>query len=211
VSADHVLQRLAFALRVDEHFSRLPVTEELDLRLDTGEPSVYARNGGHRHDDGTYRWANLTDGLRQISFRSPSGRYVRWDPAPLDVVVPIADPLHAVAIEMWPTPLAAAPAGVTAVRAKLIGTGVAGARVQIDGTGVTPTGRFTFADADGELLYLLPGGPWPFTTTGALDLTITIPGRTVTSVEVRPGPVLFAGAQFAVPPQRETRIRAHVT
>src|SRR6185436_10823748 len=130
----------------------------------------------------------------------PTGRWVRWDPAPLDVVVPIPDPATALSVEVWPTPLAPVPPGVTAIRGKLLGSGVAGLRVEIDGTGAAPSGRWTFADAQGELLYLLPGGPWPMTPAQLLDLTVTIPGRTVAAVELIPGPTTFAGAQFQIPP-----------
>jgi hypothetical protein len=211
MAADLFSHRLAFALRVDEHFSGLPLEEIVDVRLDTGEPAVGSRAGGPRHGDGTYRWANLPDGLHRVSLRSPSGRWVRWDTAPLDVVVPIPEPMTALRAEMWPTPLATAPPGMSALRAKLLGTGVAGLRVEISGTGAPPTGRWTLADAQGELLYLLPGGPWPMTTARLLDLTVAIPGRTVAGVDVIPGPVSFAGAQFRIPPQREIRARIHVT
>ncbi|WP_437322179.1 hypothetical protein [Sorangium sp. So ce394] len=208
--ADLFVHRLAFALRVDEHFSREPLGEPVEVRLDTGEPAVDSLSGSARHSDGTYRWANLSDGLRRVTLRSASGRWVRWDPAPLDVVVPVPDQKTALVVEMWPTPLAAAPPGVSTIRGKLVGAGVAGLRVEIDGTGAPPTGRWTFADAQGELMYLLPGGPWPMTAARLLDLTISIPGRTVAGVEVLPGPTSFTGAQFAIPPQREIRARFHV-
>lgn len=209
--ADRLLHRLAFAVRVDDHFSRRPLEEQLALELHTGEGPVSSRGGTPRHDDGTYRWANLSDGLHRLTVRSPSGRFVRWDPGPIDVVVPVADPRHALAVEMWPTPLAAVPPGVSAVRAKLVGAGVAGLRVEIAGTGTPPTGRWTKADAQGELLYLLPGGPWPLTSAGALDLTVSVPGRTVTGVQVIPGPSVFAGAQFTIAPSRETRVRIQLS
>lgn len=211
MAADHTVHRLGFALRVDEHFSRAPLGEVVDVRLDTGEPPVRAPAGGPRHGDGTYRWANLADGLRRVSLRAASGRWVRWDPAPLDVVVPIPAPAAALVVEVWPTPLASAPPGVSAIRGKLVGAGVAGLRVEIGGTSAAPTGRWTLADAQGELLYLLPGGPWPMTAARLLDLTVTIPGRTVAAVEVLPGPTSFPGARFEIPPQREIRARFHLT
>jgi hypothetical protein len=210
LTLDHTLRRLAFAVRVDDHFSREPIREPLDVKLNTQEPPVTSREGSRRHVDGTYRWADLTDGLRHVSFASPTGQWVRWDPTPLDVVVPIADPTTAMRIEMWPTPLASAPVGVTALRAKLVGAAVANLRVEIDGFGVASSGRWTCADAFGELLYPLPGGPWPRTSKGELDLVVTIPGRTVTSTQ-RAGSSPVPGARFAVAPQAEARIRINVT
>ncbi len=212
MTADHFLYQLGFALRVDDHFSRQPVGEELDVRVDTGEPPVTSRSGAHRHDDGTYRWANMKSGLRHVSIRSASGRWVRWDPGPIDLVVPIPDPTKAVAVEVWPTPLADPPSGVGAIRGKLLGTAVAGLRVEINPTPpAAAVGRWTHTDAQGEFLYLLPGGPWAITARGAMDLTITIPGRSVTSSDVRPNPVPFAGARFEIPPLQETRVRFQVT
>lgn len=208
--ADSFVHRLGFAVRIEDHFSSIPVGEALDVALDTREAPVLSRDGRPRFDDGTYRWADLADGMRHLSVHSPSGRWVRWDPTPVSVVVPIADPMTALHVEMWPTPLASAPPGVSAIRGKLIGSGVAGARVQIEGTGATPTGRFTFADESGELLYLLPGGPWPLGATGNLALTITIPGRTITSSDVISSDS-WPGDQFEIPPQREMRVRFHVT
>lgn len=209
--ADHVQHRLAFAVRVEEHFTREPLAEALDVRLSSGETAVGSPSGGVRHGDGTYRWVNLTDGLRHVTLRAASGRWVRWEPAPVQVVVPIADPRTALRVEVWPTPLATAPPGVSAIRGKLVGAAAGGLRVEIDGTGMAPTGRWTLSDADGEFLYLLPGGPWPLTAARTLALTIAIFGRAVARVDVAsPFGASFAGPQFEIPTQREVRARFHV-
>ncbi len=210
MSTDALVSRLAFAIRVDDHFSQQPIGEPVDILLSTRERPVMSREGSRRHADGTYRWANLADGLRHLTFRSPSGRWRRWDPAPLDVVVPVPDPGTALRIEMWPTTWATVPEGVAAIRAKLVGSAVAGLRVEIDGFGVPSSDRWTRADALGELIYLLPGARWPRTTTGALDLTATVPGRTVVSTQ-RAGDSAVLGARFSIRPQGQTRIRIHVT
>jgi hypothetical protein len=216
VIVETVTHRLAFAVRIEDHFSREPVAEELEVRLDTGEPPVAARTGGHRHADGTYRWADLVDGLRTLSIRSASGRWTRMDPTPIDVALPLtaAEAQTAVRIEMWPTPAADPPPGVPAIRGVLAGAAVAGLRVEIDGTAAPdPTGRFTVADAGGELLFPLPGGPWPRTADGRLDLTVVVPGRTVVAVDVvSDSPITsFAGPQFHIAPDRASRVRFHVT
>jgi hypothetical protein len=204
--------RLAFALRVEDHFSGLAVGEELDVALDTGERAVTAAAGTLRHPDGTYRWSDLIDGTRRISIRSRSGQWMRAEPDPIEIDLPLAQPRHAVRIELWPTPLAAAPLGVPAIRGVLIGAAVAGLRVEIDGTATTtPTGRFTRADAAGELLFPLPGGPWPLTAAGDLDLTAVVPGRVVTSIEVVSEDTVFFTPQFAIPAARVSRVRFHVT
>lgn len=205
---EHVRHRLAFAVRVDEHFTKEPLAEALDVRLSSGERAVGSPSGGVRHGDGTYRWVNLADGLRHVTLRAASGRWVRWEPAPVQVVVPIADPRTALRVEVWPTPLAAAPPGVSAIRGKLVGAAVGALRIEINGTGAAPTGRWTRSDADGEFLYLLPGGPWPITAARTLALTVAIFGRAVARVDV--GGASFAGPQFEISPQREVRARFHV-
>jgi hypothetical protein len=211
IARDRTQHELAFALRVDDHFSRLPVGEELDVRVHTGEASVATRAGTLRHDDGTYRWANLGDGLRHVTVAARSGRWVRWDPAPVDLVVPIADRSKAIAVEMWPTPLAAPPAGIGAIRGKLLGAAVGKLRVEINPSPpATAIGRFTLSDEQGEFLYLLPGGPWALTARGAMDLTITIPGRAVASVDVHARPTPFIGPRFEIPTRLESRVRFHV-
>jgi hypothetical protein len=142
---------------------------------------------------------------------SPSGRWVRWDAAPIAVAVPLADRGHAVAVEMWPLPVATPEPGIAAVRARLVGSGVAGLRVEIDGHATaTPSGRWTRADAQGELLFPLPGGPWPLTDDGRLDLEVRVPGRLVTAVEIVPAAPL-PGARFSLPADRVSRVRIHVT
>jgi len=209
LTADTIQHRLSFALRVADHFSNISVDETLDVKLDTRERPVTSQAGLVRHDDGTYRWADLRDGLREVTIASPSRRWTTWTPGPLAVSVPLADPQTAVRYEMWPTPLASAPPGVSAIRGKLLGSAVSGARIEINGTAMAPTGRYTLADAAGEFLYLLPGGPWPVTVNGALDLQITVVTRTVSGGDIA-GIGSFVGAQFELPPSREMRIRFHV-
>jgi hypothetical protein len=209
-----VEHRLGFALRVDDHFTVTPVGEELQVALDTGEPVVRAPSGSARHDDGTYRWADLPDGARKLTIRSRGGRWLRWDSAPIDVFLPLTNPQQPVVVEMWPAPIAAPPPGVPAIRGKLLGANVAGLRVEIDGTGTTapsPTLRWTRANEHGELLFPLPGGPWPRTAAGALALTVAVPGRTVTTVDVIPDLASFGGSQFELAADRVSRVHFHVT
>ena len=98
------------------------------------------------------------------------------------------------------------------IRGVLAGASVGGARVEIDGNGTTtPTGRFTLADAAGELLFPLPGGPWPLTLDGRLDLAITVVGRVVTGVDVVSDQLSFPGSQFHIAADRVSRVRFHVT
>lgn len=211
MTADVTVHRLGFALRVEDHFSIMPVPEELEVSIDTGHGVVATALGRTRHDDGTYRWIDLGDGLHRLTIRSGSGRWRRWTVDPIEVFVPLLDPQVPVRVEMWPTPMMDVP-GVPAIRGKLVGTGVAGLRVEIDGTGTTaPTGRWTRADDFGELLFPFPGGPWPMTADGALDLTAVVPGRTVTSVDVLPDLASFGGAQFHIASDRISRVRFHVT
>ncbi|HLU65670.1 MAG TPA: hypothetical protein VKZ63_05315 [Kofleriaceae bacterium] len=208
MTPDAVVHLLAFAVRAEDHFTAEPVDETLDVTLDTGEPPVTSREGGTRHGDGTYRWANLPGGARRLTVRSTSGRWVRWDPSPIDLVIPVAEPTEPVRVEMWPTPRAAPVA--PALRGKLVGAAVAGLRVEIRGTGDPATGQFTRADEQGELLYPLAGRVWPMDGAGRLDLTVVVPGRTVSAVAVWPDPPA-AGDQLLVPADRTSRVLIHVT
>lgn len=210
MTADVIGHRLAFALRVEDHFSATPVDETLDIAIDSKTPPVSSRAGSVRHDDGTYRWCDLGDGQRALTITSPSGRWISWNPAPLTISVPLVDPRAAVKYEMWPTPLASVRPGVSAIRGKLLGAAVARLRVMIRGAGQPPTGRYTFSDEAGEFLYLLPGGHWPITTTGMLDLQISVLGRTVTGGVIA-GDGSFATDQFELSPSRDMRVRFHVT
>jgi hypothetical protein len=224
-----VHHRLSVAVRVDDHFTSTPVAEELRVELETLERGVPTRAGnGHRHDDGTYRWANLADGPRLIHVSSPSGRWVAWEPAPL-VTLPLADRRAPVVIQVWPTPNAMVPAGVTAVRGTLIGTGIgSGQRVEIESLETPARGHFTRTDSRGDFLFLLPG--WleaypriepedpdepdvPPVPNLGVELEVRVPGRTVTGIEIVVGgtATLFTGSKVFVPPGRETRARIHLS
>jgi hypothetical protein len=210
VTADVIRHRLAFALRVEDHFSASPIDETLDIAIDSEEAGVRSRAGSLRHDDGTYRWSDLGDGIRELTITSPSKRWINWEPVPLEVSVPLADPREAVRYEMWPTPLASVTPGLSAIRGKLLGTGVGRVRIEVAGAGQPPTGRYTFSDEAGEFLYLLTGGHWPITTVGTLALQITVVGRTVTGSDIA-GDGSFVGDHFELPPLRDMRVRFHVT
>ena len=204
---DVFVRELSFALQPTDHFSGLPVPEELAVSLDTPDPAVVAPVGGIRHADGSYRWINLATGAHTATVMSPSGRWVSWVPGPVSITLPLADPKQPVALELWPTPRASAPAGVSAVRGKLLGAGsMAGLRVSIDGTGAASLGKWTLTDDDGEFLYLLPGGPWPLTSAGLLDLTASVLTKSISGIAVTGGGT-FVGSRFEVPPQREMRVR----
>lgn len=215
---------LSLAVRVEDHFTSLPVGEEVRVELETGERGVPVRSGnGWRHDDGTYRWVNLASGTRHIDVSSPSGRWVAWEPAP-PVMLPLTDPGAAVVIQVWPTPLAPVPLGVTAIRGTLIGAGIgAGQRVEIEATRTPPRGRFARTDSLGDFLFPLPG--WleleldnededdDEDTKGLVKLSVHVPGRTVTQVDIVVGDhvTTSAGSTFFVPPGRQTRARIHLS
>ncbi|MEO8553799.1 MAG: hypothetical protein ABI678_27690, partial [Kofleriaceae bacterium] len=76
MTADVIRHRLAFALRVEDHFSASPIDETLDIAIDSDESGVRSRAGSLRHDDGTYRWSDLGDGIRELTITSPSKRWV---------------------------------------------------------------------------------------------------------------------------------------
>jgi hypothetical protein len=106
MSADVFVRELAFALQPTDHFSGLPVPEELNVTLETPDPAVVSSIGSVRHADGSYRWINLPTGPHSANVRSPSGRWVSWTPGPIAITLPLADPQHPVPVELWPTPRA---------------------------------------------------------------------------------------------------------
>ncbi len=208
--AEHSISRLSFVVRVRDHFSLEPVDEALSMELDSRHSPVPAANGSLRHADGTYRFADLPPGSYLLAPHSPSGRWVRWDASPIEVSVPTADPRSPLVVDMWPSALATARPGVCAVRGKLVGPTISGLRVEIDGEGALPSGRWTLADEHGEFLFTLPGGPWPLTARGTLALRANVPGRAIDHVEVHPD-VVFASPSFEIRAFGESRARFYLS
>ena len=81
---DVFVRELSFALQPTDHFSGLPVPEELAVSLDTPDPAVVAPVGGIRHADGSYR-ITVSDGSTSTGTWKAEGTklcYTRIDPAP---------------------------------------------------------------------------------------------------------------------------------
>jgi hypothetical protein len=205
---------LTFALRFDHHFLRQPIEEELDVyALSPGgrvlRPVAAQGSGRLRHEDGTYRFTDLPDGVYPVVCAVPSGDFVSWDP-PLTVAAPLAQPGQAVARDLWPTPQATLPGGMTVVRGKLRGAG-AGAKVEIAGATEAFT-RFTRADPSGELVFAVPARI-KSETDGRIKLKISIDGggSAVTSIDVLSDRAeTFVGPNFSVFPGRASRVRFNV-
>jgi len=208
---ESVRHLLAFAVRVDDHFREAPVTEELAVELDTLEPATRnAQRTGFRHEDGTYRFLDLAAGPRQVRVTSPSGCGFTWT-ATTAVGVPVADPRQPVVVELWPTPRAAAPPGVIAIRGVLM-TAPTGQEVRIEPVASSPRNKRTRCDDRGEFLFVVAGWTELDPATGRVELSVAVPTRTVTSVDVDDGGLVtsFPGSTFSVPPGRETRARIHL-
>lgn len=204
---------LGVAIRFDDHFTGLPVPDELDVRLDTELLPTQVRGGtSRRHDDGTYRFVDLADGTHALSARSPDARWMMLDPLPA-IVTPVAQPTLALALQAWPTPLQSTPLGMTSVRGKLVGGPGAtiARRIELDVNG-TDTGHHTETSTLAEFLFLLPGR-LDLDADGLVDLAVRAIGQTVTGGEIVDGEQItsFTGAAFKVAPGRETRVRFHVT
>lgn len=204
---DRIQHRLALALRWDDHFLGQPVTEVLDVALDPPAAAIPAPGSGDRHEDGTYRFADLAPGLYAIRCASRTGRWTSFEP-PLTVTVPSG----LVVRELWPTPRATTPAGVLAIRAALVDTTglgrIAGRRVQLAPTGEPPGTRFTRSDRDGELLFLL-ARPLAPNDQGRVQLGVAIDGATVEQVEIvtGSGTALFPSETFECAPGKDVRAR----
>lgn len=208
--------RLTFALRFDDHFLRRPIEEDLDLFTTSPggrvlRPLPAPSPARYRHGDGTYRFVDLPDGNYPISFRSPAGGVVSWDP-PLSVAAPLADPRTAVARDLWPSAQAAVPSGMTALRGKLAGVGANGLKIEIAGA-ADAFDRFTRADATGEFLFPLPARVKP-ETDGRIKLKARVAGgaKTVASIDVLSGKVeSFVGANFLILSGQAIRARFNFT
>lgn len=204
---------LAFAVRVDDHFSGTPWPHALDVRLDTREPPVPVQGGGKleiRHTDGTYRWANLPPGPRTLTVASRDGSGFTWN-ATTPVVLPLANPAQPVVVEMWPTPQARIAAGTLVIRGRLF-TAAAGQEVRMEVAGVAPRNRFTRVDHSGELTFVVVG-PMDLDANSNVVLVVTVPGRVVASIQIRDGNTnpTVVGNTFAVAPGRETRAYINLT
>ena len=78
--------------------------------------------------------------------------------------------------------------------------------MRIEAVGVTPRNRRTRCDAAGELVFVVVG-PMELDADYRVELVVTVPGRTVTSIQILDGDTnpTVSGNTFAVPPGRETR------
>jgi hypothetical protein len=208
---ESVRQRLALAVRVDDHFTGAPWPAEVEVTLDSLEPAVRTVDAaGARHADGSYRFIAVRPGARQVTVRAANA--FSWT-ATTPVSLPRAPALLTapLVIELWPAPSATVPAGTLAIRGRLV-TAAAGQEVDIEVVGAPPRNRRTRCDAQGEFVFVVVG-QMPLTTDQKVALAVTVPGRTLTSIQLVDGDTdpVFAGSQVAVPPGRETRARFNLT
>lgn len=207
-----VRHQLSMAVRVDDHFSGVPWPHELDVSLDIPDRPVRVQGGASvRHADGTYRFIGLPAGPRQITVAAKDGTAFTWDPM-TNVVLPLADPRDPVVIEMWPAPSArVSPGGIT-IRGRLVIAG-AGQEIEIRTVGVVPPRiRRSRCDATGELTFVVVG-PVALNADGLVELDVTVPGRTLTSIQILDGDTdpTFPGPIFPAPPGREIRVLFNLT
>lgn len=207
---------LSFAVRVDDHFSGLPATEQLAVTLDTPDvPVPTEARTGTRFPDGTYRFIGVPAGARTITVTSPSGTAFTWAPTTL-VTLPLPDRRVPVVIELWPAPNAAIQAGTLVIRGKLV-TATAGQVVQIEAQAYPiappfpPRNRRTRCDAAGEFTFVVVG-TMGVTPDNFVSLVVTVPGRTVTSIDIVDGSTVTntPGSTVLVRPGRETRALIHL-
>ncbi len=204
-----VSHKLSLAVRVDEHFSMQPWSDEVDVRLDTMEPPVALAGSPKRtrNPDGTYRWIDLAPGARAVTVVSRDGSGFTWT-ATTPVVLPLVNPAVPLVIEMWPTPSARISANTIVIRGRL-NTAATGQEVRMEVDGVAPRNRFTRCDDRGEFTFVVLG-PMELDTNSDVVLIVTVPGRTVDTIQIIDGDTnpTVVGNSFAVRPGRETR--AHI-
>ena len=206
-----IRHQLSLVVRVDDHFSGQPWPDELEVNLDTLEKSVPTSARNTRHADGTYRFVGLAAGPRQVTVVAPNGSAFTWS-ASTAVALPLTNPAIPLLIEAWPSPSARVAAGTLVIRGRLV-TAAAGQEVQMQPVGVIPPRiRRTRCDAAGEFTFVVVG-PVALTAAGEVLLAVTVPGRTLTSVQIidfDANPTT-PGTQFAVPPGREVRALFNLT
>jgi len=211
VNPDTVRHALSVAVRIDDHFIAAPVEDELDVRLDSILPAAIRGGGGKRHSDGTYRFVDVADGAHQIRIAA-NPNWMLLEPLP-SIPIPYGPVSTALVISAWPSPARAVPAGLTAVRGKLLGTPTAtiGRRIEFS-VGGSDAGHHTQTDSLGECVFLFPGD-LKLDADRMVALVLRVPGLTVVGGEVVTGDssVGFTGAAFRIVPGRETRVRFHVT
>lgn len=214
MTAQETLRHVAgVAVRLDDHFIGEPIGDELDVRLDTYVRPTLVRGGaGRRHNDGTYRFIDLTDGPHQLAVTSPDDRWMMLDPLP-PIVTPMLQPQPPLSISMWPTPLQSTPLGMTSVRGKLVGAPAAtiARRIEFD-VNLVDSGHHSQSSSLAEFLFLFPGR-LELDADSLVPLRLRVIGGVVTGGEIVVGEqhTPFAGATFRVVPGRETRVRFHVT
>lgn len=208
-----VRHQLSLAVRIDDHFSGAPWPAEVTVALDTTEAPVEVRGGGGgvRHADGTYRFIGLAPGARQLTVTVRDGTAFTWTSS-TPVVLPLGNPAVPVVVEMWPSPSARVAAGTIVIRGRLV-TAAAGQEVRMEVAGLpVPRNRRTRCDGTGEFVFVVVGS-MALNPDYLLELDVTVPGRTLTSIQVLDGATnpIFPGATVAVPPGRETRALFNLT
>jgi hypothetical protein len=199
--------QLSVAVRLDDHFTGEPVKAELQVSLSTREAGVKAASGSLRHADGTYRFLDLANGPRDVKVTVPDNTAFTWTPV-TPITIPLADARVPVVIEVWPSPKARAPSGVLAVRGHLEAASVASNQeVQMEVvSGFPPRNKRTRIDSDREFLFLVMG-PMEQTTDHKIQIDVTVPGRTIASIDITDGSgtTTFPGSTFDAPPGGEIR------
>ncbi len=215
ITFETVQHRLALAVRVDDHFTMQPASEELVVELDSREaPVKTADRASIRHPDGTYRFVMpVKPGARQVRVTGP--RSFTWT-ATTPVVLPLTNPRTPLVIEVRPTASAPVPANTLAIRGCFRTSPPAapvaiGQRVQIEIAGVAVRNRFTRCDEAGEFLFLVYGPAKP-NAAHLIDLLVTAPGRTIASIDLVRGDLVtnVPGSTLPVPPGREIRALIHL-
>ncbi len=146
-------RQLSFALLLLNHFTGQPIEEELSVASDVRVQPVLTSDKRRRNADGTYRFIDLPAGNHAVTYVSSSGYYASFD-APLSVLTPIATPQTAIKRDLWPTPAAPIPTGMTAIRGSISGATFKNVKVEIAAQG-QPFDRFTYTDLSGNFVFLI--------------------------------------------------------
>lgn len=210
-AAETLHHALSLAVRVDDHFSGRPWPRALTVALDSQEPPLRTADGASpRHADGTYRFVAVKPGVRTVTV-TPADDSFTWTPtATVDLAT--HDRRQPLVIEVWPGPHASFTPGTLVLRGRLVGAVAPGLEVRVEVVGAPPRNRRTRADATGEFVFPV-FGMVELTADQRVELAVTVPTRTVASIQILDGDTdpVTAGSHVTVQPGRATRARLTLT
>lgn len=158
-----ITHRIAAAFQFVDFFTQTPVTSKLTVSVPALKWEAFANDG-----DKTYRFVStnreVPAGVFAVAVTAPGGEYLAKEPISLTLPIIVGHPPPVIAADylisqpLWPTRVARASAGETAITGRIQtggGTVLDGLRIFIF-TGAIPVSPYAYVDKQGEFLSRLP-------------------------------------------------------